>query len=121
MFKWTQQSAVSELEVLIAEIPALESDQRMSAAHVRWLTRALRVLEQVFGSKSRYPRTLGNLSWRQTGSFLIGGPGDPEGGRHPQRAIERLDQQAYVRDLDFAKGLLLGARDEIIRAGLENV
>ena len=121
MFKWTQQLAVDELTALVADIQKLELESRMSATHTRWLTRVLRVLEQVFGKKSRYFLSVAGLSWAESSSFMFGGPGDPEGSWNPQVAIERRHQQAYVRQLDMAKGLLLGSIDDIQRSGIENV
>lgn len=121
MFKWTQELAVEELANLVAELPQLKSERRMSAAHTRWLTRVLRLLEQVFGHNSRYYLSVANLSWNESGSFVFWGPGDPEGSWNPQLAIERRHQQVYLRHLDAAKGFLLGALDDIKRAGIENV
>jgi hypothetical protein len=94
MFRWTQELAVEELNALLVEIPQLLTEHRMSAAHTRWLTRALRVLEQVFGQKSRYYLSVANLTWAEIGAFMVGGPGDMEGSWNPQAAIERRHQQA---------------------------
>jgi hypothetical protein len=117
MFKWTQDLALDELSALLKDIPQLESERRFSAEHTRWLTRALRVLEQVFGTNSRYFLSLAHLSWGDSGTFLVQG----RGGYEIQSAIERRHQEAYVRQLDTAKGFLLGAVDDLTRSGIENV
>jgi hypothetical protein len=79
------------------------------------------VLEQVFGQKSRYYLSFACLKWSQSGSFLVGGPGDPEGSWNPQVAVDRRHQEAYVRDLDTAKGLLMAALDDLQRADIDGV
>jgi len=121
MFRWNKQSASAELNALIAEIPDLVKRRRHSAEHTRWTARALRVLEQVFGQKSRYYLSFACLKWSQSGSFLVGGPGDPEGSWNPQVAVDRRHQEAYVRDLDTAKGLLMAALDDLQRADIDGV
>lgn len=52
---------------------------------------------------------------------MVGGPGDPEGAWDPQTAIERMHQEAYVKQLDGARGLLLAAADYLERADLKTV
>jgi len=121
MFKWTKESASAELDALIAEIPDLVKQRRYCAEHTRWVARVLRVLEQVFGEKSRYYVSFACLRWSQSGSFLVGGPGDPEGSWNPQAAVDRRHQEAYVRDLDTAKGFLMAALDELQRVGINGV
>ena len=121
MFKWTKESATTEIKALIDEIPDLMNRPRRCAEHTRWAARTLRVLEQVFGHKSQYYQSVAYLKWSQSGSILVGGPGDPEGSWHPQAAIERRHQEAYLRDLDSAKGFLMAALDDLERAGIDGV
>ncbi len=92
-----------------------------SAEHTRWMTRCLAVFEEVFGRKSRYYLSFAALRWQETGSFIIGGPGDPGGSWNPQGSIDRRHHQAYLRDLGMACGLLLGASDELERSDLASV
>ncbi len=63
MFRWTKESATAELKALIEEIPDLAKRRRHCAEHTRWGIRALRVLEQVFGEKSRYYLSFAYLKW----------------------------------------------------------
>ena len=51
----------------------------------------------------------------------MGGPGDPEATWDPARAVERRHQQAYLKDLEAARGFLLGAADHLERADLSSV
>ncbi len=121
MILWTQESALAELEALIAEIPDLTRTRRFSAEHTRWVAKTMRFLEQVFGRASRYYLTFAGLRWAETGSLIVGGPGDPEGAWNPSAAVERRHQQAYLRQLDSAKGLLQAAADDLRRSGLQGV
>lgn len=89
MFRWTQDLATEEAKVLIVEVDRLKQETRYSANHTRWIARVLRFLEQVFGQKSRYYLSFADLTWREDGPFMIGGPADPEGSWNPTAAVER--------------------------------
>jgi len=78
-FKWTLPLALSELQSLINEIPRIRNAERFSAEHTRWAMRTLQFLEQVFGQNSRFYLSFAALTWNEPGSFIVGGPGDPEG------------------------------------------
>src|SRR6266545_4627054 len=121
MSLWTQESALAELEALIGEIPALEKSTRFSADHTRWVAKTMRFFEQVFGRDSRSFLTFAGFRWAETGSFVFGGPGDREGSWNPSAAIERRHHQAYLRQLDTARGLLQAAADDLRRSGLQGV
>jgi len=88
-----------------------------SAEHTRWAARCLAVLDEVFGRNSRYYLSFSALDWRETGSFII------SGGEwlSPQAAVERRDHQAYLHDLETARGLLLAAADHLVRTDLTAV
>ena len=60
MFNWTKEKAIVELEALIKEIPDLMKRNRFCAEHTRWVSNTLRILEQVFGRKSRYYLSFAN-------------------------------------------------------------
>lgn len=121
MHRWTQESAVEELNRLIEKIPSLCNQRRFSASHTRWAARTLRIFEQVFGRASRYYLSFAALRWADAGTFLVGGPSDPEGAWNPQAAIERRHQQAYVQQLDSARGFLQAALDDLQENGLVGV
>jgi REase_DpnII-MboI len=118
---WTKDSALKELDRLISEIDRLRRGVAYSSEHVRWDQTVVALLEEVFGRKSRAFVSFAQLTWRQTGSFLVGGVGDPEGSFNPQAAIERQHHKAYLKQLEAAHGLLLAAKDELERKGLEGV
>mgnify|MGYP000279967317 CR=1 FL=1 len=121
MAGWTKETALSELETLIEEISNLTAQNRYSADHIRWVARTLAFLEEIFGRNSRYYLTFASFTWSETGSFIIGGPADPEGSWNPQVAIEKRHQSAYLRQLESAKGLLQAASEHLKRADLVTV
>ncbi len=90
-----------------------------SADHTRWAARCLAVLEEVFGQDSRYYLSFNALRWVETGSFII--PGGAGAWRDPQAAVDRRHHQAYLRDLETARGLLLAAADHLARSDLASV
>jgi hypothetical protein len=121
MFKWTQELAAEELRALIAEVPRLREGKSFSAIHSRWVARTLAVLEQVFGQNSRYYLSFAALTWREEGSFMVGGPADPEGAWNPQAAVDRHHHQAFLRHLETAQGFLQAALDDLERRGIAGV
>jgi len=118
---WSKETALAELRALADASRTLERHERFSEEHTRWLARALAVLEEVFGRKSRYYLSFAALDWRETGPFMMGGPGDPEASWNPAKAIERRHHQAYLKALGAARGFLLGAADHLERSDLTSV
>ncbi len=118
---WTKESALEELRALADAAVGLADERRFSAEHTRWLARTHSVLEEVFGRESRYYLTFASLSWRARGSFIIGGLSDPEGALDPQAALDRKNREAYLEQLEYARGLLLAGVDQLERTGLEEV
>lgn len=118
---WTKNTALRELKRLTSEIDRLAKDASRSADHVRWIHSVVSVFEEVFGPDSRYLVSFGLLSWVRRGTFLVGGLGDPAGSINPQAAIKREHHEAYLEDLQTARGLLFAAYDELQRKGLEAV
>ena len=106
--KWTKESAVKELAYLVSEIDNLLSERRYSAAHTRWLTRTLTLLDDVFGINSRYYLTMRAFSWQRTETLIL-----PPLTRDINGALEYYHQQAYQHQLDSAKGILQAALDQL--------
>lgn len=77
--------------------------------------------EEVFGRDSRYFSSFTMLTWRREQSFVVGGIRDPEASINPQPAIDREHHKAYLEQLDTARGLLIAAKDELERKGLDGV
>lgn len=118
---WTKEAALAEIRTLAEQSKQLEHEARHSEHHTRWALRALTVLEEVFGRNSRYHLSFAALSWADTGGFIIDPLADPEASQNPARAVERVHQAAYVRDLGGARGYLLAAADHLQRADLASV
>jgi REase_DpnII-MboI len=118
---WTKETALEELDLLIATINNLRATNAYSAEHVRWHQRVVSLFEEVFGMDSRSFSSFTRLTWRRGGSFLVGGLGDPGGSYNPQAAIDREHHKAYLEQLETARGLLLAAKDELERKGLDRV
>ncbi|MCK5260044.1 MAG: hypothetical protein KAJ70_03190 [Candidatus Omnitrophica bacterium] len=121
MKKWTKETAISQLKAFIDEISSLKGFKRLSAEHTRWLMGTLGFLKEIFGQSSEYYVSINSLTWQQTGTIIFGGPGDPAGVGNPAAAIERRHQQAYLDQLDTAKGVLMAGLDNLERSKLEDV
>lgn len=119
--KWTKESALKELQCLTEETVKLAEKRRLSEDHVRWVAKATRFLEDVFGAESRYFKTFLSFTWRKEGSYMVGGPSRPEESWDPQIGVERVNQEAYREQLETARGLLLAAKDELKDSDLESI
>ena len=64
---WTKESALEELDLLIAEIANLRKTVANSAEHVRWHQRVVSLFEDVFGRDSRPFSSFIMLTWRRGG------------------------------------------------------
>jgi REase_DpnII-MboI len=116
-FSWTQDAALLELDQLMAELVDLSTQRRFSAPHTRWVARTLAILEEVFGQESRYYQSIAGLSWTHSGHYVLVG----SDALNPERALDRRGQEAYLRHLDSAKGILQAAADHLMRVGLEAI
>lgn len=114
MSRWNKETALTELSSLIDDAQRLKQSRRMSAEHTRWLAKTFQFLEGVFGTSSIYYLSLKQLRWQQTGSFVVQA-WDIQG------ALDERHHQAYVHDLDTAKGLLQAAFDELQSSSMSDV
>ncbi len=117
----TKETATSELQNLAEATHSLAEAGRHSEDHVRWLTKARRFLRDVFGEDSDYFVSFTSLTWKREGSFLVGGPARPQETWDPQRGFDRVHHEAYVQQLAIARGLLLGAADELAESDIAEV
>ena len=118
---WTKKAALKEISDLIAKIEPLKAEKRLSEKHVRWTMRTTSFLEEVFGQDSNYFANFNALTWRQEGSFMVGGPSRPEESMDPQLGAERVNQEAYIKHLGIAKGVLLAAKDKLGKKTISSV
>jgi hypothetical protein len=110
---WTNESAISEARAVAEETKALTRTLAYSEEHTRWLFRGSRFLREVVGENSAYYRSIAKLPWIHTGAFIAYGD--------PLSTKERLDREAYRRQLETARGLFLDVADYIERAGLNAI
>ncbi|MBI4120415.1 MAG: TIGR02391 family protein [Parcubacteria group bacterium] len=114
--KWTKTSAIAELGNLADQTRVLENLKRNCEEHIRWVAKTRRFLTEVFGQESTFSITFASFTWSQQGRFVIGGPARPNESFNPQLGIDRVHQEAYVKELGVARGLLLAAKDELEEA-----
>lgn len=110
-----EKEAISELKKTITEISRLEQSTRYSAEHTKWVSDTIFLLEDVFGRNSRLFITFARLKWQPRGTYVT------DGYEEPQHAMERWMHNAYLSDLDTARGLLESGIEQIKRKGIENI
>jgi len=112
MAGWTKEMALAEINRLIEDIEPLTHERVSSSEHTRWTLGAARLLSDVFGQDSNYANSLREIRWGNIGRYTLVG----YEALNPDAAIKRIQQDLYLKQLDYAKGLLLAARDEISSA-----
>lgn len=112
--KWNKETALRELDVLVGQIDSLQRLRRRSAEHVEWFIRSTSFLSDTFGQSSGFYKTLTSLTWERAGGFLVSL-------YNAKAQIEYEHQQAYLEQLEVAKGLFRAARLEIERKGLDGI
>jgi len=111
--KWTKEAAIAELRSLVEQAGVLQGLKRNCEEHIRWIAKTRRFLAEIFGEKSTYFTTFASFTWSKQGGYMIGGPARPNESFDPQLGVERVNQEAYVKELGVARGLLLAAKDEL--------
>jgi uncharacterized protein Ymh len=111
--EWTKESATTALEKLADQTHTLQNLQRNCEKHIRWVAKTRRFLSEVFGEKSTYYTNFVSFTWSQRSGYVIGGPARPKESFNPQIGIDRVNEEAYVKELGVARGLLLAAKDEL--------
>jgi hypothetical protein len=114
MKKWTKDSALKEIENLISHIPEVSNSGRGSDIHTRWWANSLRIIEEIFGAKSRYYLTLSSYSWSVTGTRIYHG-------WDINAEINAAQESEFRKQLKQAQGLLLAAKDELNDSKIEDV
>lgn len=109
----TEKTEIAQkLEGLINKINELKKTKRLSSEHVRWIASTKKLLKLLTGEKSDYSNTFNSLTWRNK-QGVIGGPSRQEEVFNPQLGIDRLNNEAYLEQLELAKGILLAVKDEL--------
>lgn len=116
MKSWTKEAAIIELKALIEEVAHLWTQRAHSAPHTRWEAKTLTFLREVFGDNSLYVASFNSFNWHFVGRYHYHITwGDPN------TFEENLHHQAYLKQLDSAKGLLEAALDHLQRSDIESV
>jgi hypothetical protein len=116
----SQEQAIKTLQKLVEEIDLLKKKNRaFSEAHSRWLVNALAATEELFGQRSRIYLSIANLTWRRQGEFVVETRVDRM--TDLNKIAERIDHEAYLKQLDTAKGFLMAGIDQINLYGIEEV
>lgn len=115
MKTWTKSEALSYLQSLIDIIPEIKKTGRKSSEHIRWLSNALRFLEEVFGEKSLYHANMSYLSWCETSNMIISDP------RNYESEVASQHNSAFIKQMEQAKGFLQSAKDQLENNDIEDV
>ncbi len=111
--KWTKVQTIGELNKLVEQTHILEGSKRGGEEHVRWMAKTRRFLQEIFGENSLYYKSFVVLKWTASAGTIIGGPSRPAESMNPQLGINRINWEAYIRDLEASRGLLNAAIDEL--------
>ncbi|WP_131962712.1 PD-(D/E)XK nuclease domain-containing protein [Dyadobacter psychrotolerans] len=112
MAQLSQEQALRKITELIDSIPDVKAAGRQTAKHNRWLNNGLSLLKNVFGESSMFFTQLDNFTWSETGSMII------HDARNYDYEVSQRHANAFVRQLEAAKGLLLSVRDQIEQDGV---
>jgi hypothetical protein len=114
MKKWSKEAALKEIDNIISQISEVSKSGRGSEKHIRWWTNTGRIIEEIFGAKSRYYMTLNSYTWSETGARIYQG-------WDINAEIAASHEHAFLKQLNQAKGLLLAARDELSSSNISDV
>ncbi len=114
MKKWNKDDAIDAINELINQINIVRNHEIGSQEHMRWLANSLRILEEVFGPKSRYYQTFSNFSWGYNGGMILHG-------WDIESMIAQKHHQAFNQQLNQAEGILLSAKDQLDESDIKDV
>ena len=109
MKTWTKEEGLKTLKELANEADRLTGLKAFSTEHTVWWTKCVTVLGEIFGQESTFYRSFCVLDWRNIpGGTIIDPMREGYGGDYGA-AISAKKREVFLRDLETAKGLLLGA------------
>lgn len=109
-----EKTAIKSLQKQISEINKVQSSGHFSSDHTKWVSDTLYLLEDIFGHNSRIFLSFANLSWNPSGTFVADT-------YTYEQVLEQKRQEAFLSDLEKAKGFLESGIEQIKRKGMENV
>ncbi len=120
MKTWTKEEALQTLRELADESEKLRNSKAFSTERTKWQLKCLETLEEVFGRASRYYLSFAAIKWGQIPSGTIIDPLEYEGYSY-QVGIDTKRHEFFARDLETAKGFLLGAASYLEERELADV
>ncbi len=116
MAKWTSETALAELDRYIGEMRSLRGGDHTNPDHTRWLIGLMKFLPEVFPGDSIYCHNMKRVRWQYYGAMAV----HADELFNPGSTEVRYNRPAYDRALNAAEGILLAARDELAKSGLED-
>lgn len=114
-FPGTKKEALFELLELQNSIDSLKELSAGSSEHTSWVFRVARTIEEIFGTKTRYWTTFRTLTWSVRGTKMLPIYMSPEEGQ------QYVQNEAYRKDLETARGILLDAYSYLSKRTLDSV
>jgi hypothetical protein len=114
MKNWTKKEALNAIQELINQVNFVIKSEDRSQHHMRWLANTLRILEEVFGANSRYYLTIQSFSWQITSGTIIQS-------YDIESAIAHKNYEAFIKQMNQAKGILFAAIDHLTQSKIEDV
>ena len=109
-----EKSIMKTLQKRLGEIDTVRKAGRLSALHIKWRTDTFTLIEDVFGRNSAIFTSFASLTFSFRGTFLAA-PWEFE------EETERKHHDAFLQDLEIARGILSSGVDLIKRKGLDGV
>jgi len=111
----TEGEALEQLDAAIQEIRGLEKQHKSHTdRHVKWLVNTSYLLDDIFGRNSGIFHNFQRLTYRIK-------PGTIIEGLDIAAEVDKLNYEAYLSDLEIARGLLQAGIDVIRRKGIKSV
>lgn len=107
-------TAIKSLQNLISDIDDLQDSYALSSEHTKWITNSLYTLEEIFGQNSRIFKSFAIIPWRFRGMI-------PATFFDIEQILQQKNQEAFLNDLETARGLLEAGIAQIKLKGMENV
>lgn len=115
MKQWNKSEAIDAVNELIDKIPDIKKSGRGSSEHMRWLANTLRILDGIFGEKSRYYSSIAACDWSFTGTSLMSYWEDYD------TFMNKKHHQAFIKQMEQCQGILCAAIDNLQTSEIEDV
>jgi hypothetical protein len=115
--RWSKQTALRELDRLIAAVQPHQQAEPYSADYIQWKIESYSLLRDVFGEDSIYFKTFNNISWQYVGRMIL----EIDEMLQPGAGEKKYNSVVYAKALTQALGILSAARAHLDRHELDNV